>query len=136
VSEGNSKDSVRQFVQALGRGDRDSLRAIVGSDIRWWVPASVEARGLRRPLVGWDAIPWLGGLASSAFRPGTTRWTFHHLVEEGDLVAVHMNREAIGVNGHPYNNEYHWLFRFEDGLIVELWEILDTASAFANLDEA
>jgi ketosteroid isomerase-like protein len=135
VSEPGHKEAVRRFLDALGRNDRQALRPIVGDNVRWWVQPSVEARGLSRPLMGWEAVPWLGGGGSTAFRPGTTHWTIHHVLEEGDLVAVHMNRQAVGANGRPYDNEYHWLFRFEEDLIVEVWEILDTAYAFAILGE-
>jgi ketosteroid isomerase-like protein len=123
------KELARRFLDGLTRQDRDLSRTIVRDDVRWWVPPSVEARGFSRPMVGWGAIPWLGGEGfNSPFRQGTTNPTFHHVVAEGDLVAVHMNLKALTDNG-PYDNEYHWLFRFDGDLIAEVWEILDTAHA-------
>jgi ketosteroid isomerase-like protein len=46
-----------------------------------------------------------------------------------------MNRCAVAANGRPYDCEYHWLFRFADGLIAEVWEVLDTSRALEILDD-
>lgn len=129
------KQVVRTFLDALGEHDEDAMKPLVSSDVRWWPPPSVASRAnLDRPIVGWSAVPWLGGGATRAFRPGTTKLTYHHVLEDGDLVSVHMTRESVGSNGRPYENEYNWLLRFEDGLIAEVWEVLDTAHAFSILD--
>jgi ketosteroid isomerase-like protein len=57
------------------------------------------------------------------------------MIAEDDLVAAHMDRDAVGANGRPYNNEYHLLFRFQDGLIVEAWEVIDSARAVEILGD-
>jgi ketosteroid isomerase-like protein len=48
-------------------------------------------------------------------------------------VSALMHRLAIGANGQPYDNEYNFMFRFESGLIAEVWEVMDTALAFRLL---
>jgi ketosteroid isomerase-like protein len=120
-------------MEAVGERDEGKLRALIHEDVRWWIPQSAMRRGLRRPLVGRDEVIWLLRGGSKSFQPGTTTWNFHHMVAEDDLVAAHMEREAIGANGRPYDNEYHLLFRFQDGLIVEAWEVIDSARAFEIL---
>jgi ketosteroid isomerase-like protein len=132
--DGADKALVRRFLEAFGDADKETLQKLVREDVRWWVPPSVAALGLARPLDGWADIPWFGGPGSGSFRPGTTEWVFHHVVAEDGLVAVHMNRRAVGANGKPYDNEYHWLFRCQDGQIAEVWEVLDTAHAFSLLE--
>ena len=45
---------------------------------------------------------------------------------EGDAVAVEARSRGMHVSGREYSNEYHFLFRFRDGLIVRLKEYMDT----------
>lgn len=128
----NQKTQVLRFFQAFGIQDLRGLRSLVRDDVRWWVPISAERRGIHRPLSGWDSIPWFNG--SFAFEPQTTTWKVFHLVEEADYVAVHMSREATIKGDALFDNEYNWLFRLENDQIAEVWEILDTATAFSALD--
>jgi ketosteroid isomerase-like protein len=58
-------------------------------------------------------------------------------VAEGELVSAHYRRTAqlVGkgaVAGGGYDTEYNILFRLADGRIAEVWEIADTAAAFAS----
>jgi ketosteroid isomerase-like protein len=47
-------------------------------------------------------------------------------------VSAHYNRTALRANGKAYDAEYNLLFRFRDDLIVEVWEVVDTAQANAS----
>jgi ketosteroid isomerase-like protein len=48
-------------------------------------------------------------------------------------VSAHYNRRAVRANGNDvYDAEYNILFRFRDDLIVEVWEVVDTAQANAS----
>jgi hypothetical protein len=97
------------------------------------VPQSgVDLYGLARRMVGWDNVPWFGGEGWKGFRPGTSKVLVHHMVAEDDLVSAHYNREALRLNGSPYDTEYNILFRFEGGQIAEVWEVADTANARAS----
>jgi len=128
------KDVVRRFLDALVELDSAAMRPMVHDDVRWWVPRSGTAfPGLTRPLEGWAGVPWLGGDGYAGFEPGTSAVTIHHLVAEDDLVSVHYNRTATRSNGTAYDNEYNMLFRFRDGCIVEVWEVVDTAYSFATM---
>jgi acyl-CoA synthetase (AMP-forming)/AMP-acid ligase II/ketosteroid isomerase-like protein len=123
------KELVVQFLDAMAANDVKSLRALVTDNAKWWVPPT--AAGLvDRPLVGGDAVAQLaGGQVTRAFRPGTTTWRIRHVTAEADRVSILMDRCSTTAGGAPYENEYHWLFRFVDGRIAEVWEIMDTALA-------
>ena len=128
---------IERFLPALVEDDADAMRPLVHDDVVWWVPTSSAAKfGLDRPLVGWDSIDWLGGDGWKAFVPGSSVLTLHHLVAEGDLVSAHYRRTArlVGRGGADigsYDAEYNILFRLVDGRIAEVWEVADTAAAFA-----
>ena len=128
-----NRAAIERFLPALVADDPDAMRPLVRDDVQWWVPASSAAKfGLDRPLVGWDTIDWFGGNGWKAFVPGSSVLTVHHLVAEGDLVSAHYRRTATLISGGDYDAEYNILFRLVDGRIAEVWEVADTASAFAS----
>ena len=122
-----------EFLTALVNDDSATMRPLVAPEVKWWVPQSAAlAFGLDRPLDGWDRVPWFGGDGWKGFKPGTSRVTIHHLVAEDEFVSAHYNRTALRANGNIYDSEYNMLFRFRDDLIVEVWEVVDTAQALAS----
>jgi ketosteroid isomerase-like protein len=134
VSNQERKQAVTEFLIALVNDDRVAMRPLVADDVKWWVPQSaVSAFGLVRPLEGWEQVPWFGGVGWKGFKPGTSQVTIHHLVAEDEFVSAHYNRRAVRANGNDvYDAEYNILFRFRDDLIVEVWEVVDTAQANAS----
>jgi len=134
VSIQERKQAVTEFLIALVNDDSIAMRPLVADDVKWWVPQSaVLAFGLVRPLEGWEHVPWFGGAGWKGFKPGTSQVTIHHLVAEDEFVSAHYNRRAVRANGNDvYDAEYNILFRFRDDLIVEVWEVVDTAQANAS----
>ena len=125
------KDDAERLLDLMANEDSGRLTELIAEDVRWWGPPSAEAQGLPRPLVGRSHVVPLIADPTTFFQPGTRRWTVHHLVEEGDFIAVHANLQARSAGGAPYSNEYHFLVRFEGPVIAEVWEHVDTA-AFAQ----
>jgi ketosteroid isomerase-like protein len=133
VSIQKRKQAVIEFLTALVNDDSATMRPLVADDVKWWVPQSAAlAFGLVRPLDGWDQVPWFGGDGWKGFQPGTSKVTIHHLVAEDEFVSAHYNRSALRANGSLYDTEYNILLRFRDDLIVEVWEVVDTAQANAS----
>jgi ketosteroid isomerase-like protein len=48
------------------------------------------------------------------------------MTAEDDRVAVEAVSEGLHATGQTYSNEYHFLFRFRDGKVVEFKEYMDT----------
>jgi len=48
------------------------------------------------------------------------------MIAEGDRVVVQARGQATTKRGAPYNNEYCFIYRMENGLIYEVTEYLDT----------
>ncbi len=133
MSTDTNKEIVAGILHALVEDDAAAMRPVVHDDVIWWVPASASKRfGLGRPLQGWDDIDWFGGDGWKGFQAGSSVLTIHHLVAEGDLVSAHYHRSATRLDGADYDAEYNILFRLVDGLVVEVWEIADTAQAFGT----
>jgi ketosteroid isomerase-like protein len=117
------------FLDALAERDEAVLGSMMHSDIRWWVPESAAKRGIDRPMIGRAALAFLSE-GPGVFEAGTSEWHVEHCVGGGTFVALHARRTARTRTGAEYACEYHWLFEFADGLVREVWEILDTAQAF------
>jgi ketosteroid isomerase-like protein len=133
VSTQKRKQVVAEFLIALVNDDVATMRPLVADEVKWWVPQSAASTfGLARPLDGWDNVPWFGGDGWKGFKPGTSQVTIHHLVAEDEFVSAHYNRTALRANGKVYDAEYNILFRFRADLIVEVWEVVDTAQAGAS----
>src|SRR6516164_3844957 len=101
---------------------------MLSHSVRWWVPRSAAQLGFQRPIEGREEVLGLMSRATSRFyKPGTMQRTYHRYVAEGDFVAVWFTMTAETADGDEYANDYHLLYRCEDGLIAEVWEHLDTA---------
>jgi ketosteroid isomerase-like protein len=66
-----------------------------------------------------------GGAIYDAFPDGLT-FTITGMTSEGDRVAVEAYSDGRHISGQHYHNEYHFLFRFKDGQVLELKEYMDT----------
>jgi ketosteroid isomerase-like protein len=133
VSNQSRKQVVSEFLTALVNDDSAAMRPLVADEVKWWIPQSgAVAYGLARPLDGWEQVPWFGGDGWKGFKPNTSHLEIHHVVAEDDLVSAHYSRTALRANGNAYEAEYNILFRFSDDLIVEVWEVVDTAQANAS----
>jgi ketosteroid isomerase-like protein len=63
------------------------------------------------------------------FVTGGIDFTLHAMTAEGDRVAAEVSSHAELTTGAVYANQYHMLFVFRDGEIVEVKEYNDTLHA-------
>ena len=54
------------------------------------------------------------------------RASAQRIIADGDYVVVQARGEATTKDGSPYNNEYCFVYRMENGKIREVTEYLDT----------
>jgi hypothetical protein len=127
-----NKQVVRDELAAMEAGDTKTLRKLLTDDVRWWIPQSaVEHANLPRMIEGKEAVVDLIGGADAFFTE--MEWTIDLMVAEGDHVAVHAHMQGRTASGNDYLNQYHFLYRLQDGRVAEVWEYLDTAYAFARM---
>lgn len=58
--------------------------------------------------------------------PEGIRFTILQMTAEDNRVAVEATSTGKHVSGQQYENEYHFLFTFKDGKLLELKEYMDT----------
>src|SRR6202140_5910539 len=117
-----NKALVKGYFTAIEEGDLTALDEIVAADYR------DHARG-RRP--GREALKAAAQTLRAAFPDMTS--TVTHMLAEGDLIAVrnrvtgtqHGPLGELPATGNHVDFTAHQLFRVEDELIAEHWEIFD-----------
>jgi ketosteroid isomerase-like protein len=136
-------DMFRRYFAAMGASDGETMAEFMTPAVRWWFPPSASQRATaehsvtrllghvpERPEVGRDAVLAVVGHVDHFYQ--SLEYTLNHIVEDDDMVAVHATAHGVTAIGRDYENEYHILFRLEDGRIAEVWEFLDTAFVYAR----
>lgn len=116
-----NKAIVNRFFEALNAGDVDTLVDTYADD------GSCRTMGetLISGTMNKEEIAASSTQIFDVFPSGLT-FKVLDMVAEGDKVAVEAVSEGEHVSGQTYNNEYHFLFRFRDGKLLELKEYMDT----------
>jgi uncharacterized protein len=118
-----NKEVIQRTFAALAAGDSRPLLELLSEDVTWKVmgrtPWSRTYRG--KESVIHDLLRELGGRLSGRYRATADR-----IIAEGAYVVVQATGNAVTRTGAPYNNEYCFIYRFENGSIAEVTEYLDT----------
>lgn len=116
---------IERVFPAMFANDADALAELLHPDVEWHVPPFVGERF--GSLAGREAV--LGFLCSAGdefYQPGSSSLAVDVQAVEGDRAVVLGRIRAITAKGAPYENRYAFGFRFEDGRIREVWELLDS----------
>ena len=127
------KGVVRTFLESVPGRDLEAIGACLTADClqHYQRPsACADAGAVGTPdIQGREAI--LAEIRDNLYklyREGTIEVELQRMVAEDDLVAAQFIVRAITAKkGEPYENWYHFLYRFEGGRIAEYWEYVDTA---------
>jgi ketosteroid isomerase-like protein len=108
------------------RDDRETLRELLAAEVEWHAPPfAAESFG---ELKGIDrVVDFLCGGADAFYQPGSFSMEVELQAVEEDRAIVISELRARTAHGKPYANRYAFGFRFRDGRISEVWELLDSA---------
>lgn len=110
-------------MDALAHGSGRPLIDAMAEDMTWrWMGVSRWSKTFEGKASVADTL--FGGAPA---RPDpSSSIEVHHIHADGDFVVVeHSGRNALP-DGRQYDNNYCWVFHFEDGLIKEVREYMDT----------
>lgn len=122
-----SLNPARQLLQdifaSLAHGDAGPFLDSLADDFCWTAKGHNAWSGTYR---GKQAVR--EKLLSPLFANFADRYTnvAHRFIAEGDWVAVECRGQVTTHAGNPYNNEYCWICRVEDGVLKEVIEYMDT----------
>lgn len=128
----NNKRVAALFLELLFANRTDEALAILSKDVTWRVmgdPSKLRVAGVKDRAKTERLLRGTAGVV-----PGGMRMEIHGLTAEEDRVAAEAEAWATWSNGKPYHNQYHFLFRFHDGLICEVREYMDTLQVFRTLE--
>ena len=113
----DNKQKAEAFVRSLVSGQIDE--AHISPEMTCWAGAG-EPFGLARLKVG-------VGILRTLFDDAGLTMTIESSIAEGDRVAVLAQSQGTLKDGPVYSNDYHYAFRFQGGVIVEMREYMNSA---------
>jgi ketosteroid isomerase-like protein len=119
----NHKRRVQAVMGAMSQGRVDPLLGLMADDVTWrWMGVNQWSRTFKGKQLVVDKL--FGG-ATETLGP-SSRIEVHHVHADGDCVLVeHSGRNELP-DGRRYDNNYCWVLQFQDGLIQEVREYMDT----------
>jgi ketosteroid isomerase-like protein len=127
------QDVLERFFPAMFGDDADTLSELLHPQVEWHVPPFVADRF--GALEGRDTV--VGFLCSAGgdfYQPGTSSLEIEVQAVEDDRAIVLGKIRAVLAKGGPYENRYAFAFRFADGRIREVFELLDSLHFRQQLD--
>lgn len=120
----DNKQRTRAFIEAIARGDADTIAETYADDGRVVTMGNTLISGIRNK----SEIRQFAGGVLDAF-PNGLSYTILNMTAEQDRVAVEATGEGMHSSGQLYRNHYHFLFTWRDGELLELKEFMDTEAA-------
>ena len=121
--EAENKHLLEKIFEELSRGDSRPFIEALADDVVWTAmgrtPWSGSYHGKANVLT--NLLGELGARLASRYKA-----TAQRIIAEGPYVVVQARGEAVTKAGAPYNNEYCFIYRVENGAIKEVTEYLDT----------
>ena len=126
-----NKKVIRDYFDALGKGDFPTALGYFAEDITWWVLPSSPLAGT---YVGKNAVLDLFGKGTGLYDASVPLAPeVVGLVAEGDKVACELIISGRTAKGQDYKNHYHFLFEVKGGQIAGAKEYVDTLYAQRTL---
>jgi ketosteroid isomerase-like protein len=129
----DNKQLMQHIFEELAKGNSKPLVESMHDDFRWTVSGKTK---WSRTYEGKRAVltELFGTLRSRLGDKIVT--TARRFIAEDDLVVVEARGSNTTREGRPYNNEYCFIFRIEDGKLREVTEYMDTELITAVLDDS
>lgn len=117
------KERMRDIMSSMSQGRVGPLFDAMAEDVTWrWMGVSQWSRTFEGKQLVVDTL--FGG-ARETLSPSSSV-AVHCIHGDGDFVVIeHSGRNELA-DGRRYDNNYCWVFRFQDGLIQEVREYMDT----------
>ena len=122
-----NKAVVRNFYRVFSTGNVPDILATMRDDATYWVSGSVpEFSGVKTKAQLAEVLSGVGKIyvgGALPLSPGT-------IIAEGDWVFAEASGRAQLQNGRAYAPHSAWVFRVQDGLIVEIREFIDSKQSY------
>ena len=120
-----SKETLDRFFPAMFSDDRETLTGLLTEGVVWHAPPFARER-FGDPVGRQAVVDFLCGAGDEFYRAGSFSIERELQAIEDDRAIVIAILRATMARGQPYENRYAFGFRFRDGRIDEVWELLDS----------
>ena len=122
MSTEKNVQAVKDFFAAMGRGDKEGLRALVAEDIEWIIP------GKDWPLAGTrHGHAGLADLLETASKTMQTSTEPREFIAQGDRVLVVGYAEGkVKATNKPFKDDWIFAITVRDGRLTSIREYVDT----------
>jgi ketosteroid isomerase-like protein len=117
-----------RWIEAMVRGDIDTMTGMLADDCRVFVAGSTTSGGWQTRDQFVARMTRVGGGTGSLFS-GPMVVDVGAVTAEDDRVCIEMELRVAVAAGGTYNNQFHWHIRVRDGMIAEAKEYQDTLHA-------
>ncbi len=122
--EEDNKKLAREMIDALSAANEEWVAAHYAEDVKLWVTGSLPFSGTNDRAGALASMPMVLDLF-----PEGLAFQVHSMVAEGESVAIEATSSGKTFRGDQYTQEYHFLMRARDGMIIEWKEYMDTEHA-------
>jgi ketosteroid isomerase-like protein len=117
------KQRTRDIMAQMSQGQARPFFDAMAADVTWrWMGVSQWSRTFKGKQTVVDTL--FGG-SMDTLAP-SSRVIVHGIYGDGDVVVVEHSGQNELPDGRRYDNNYCWVFRFQDGVIREVREYMDT----------
>jgi ketosteroid isomerase-like protein len=125
----NNTHAVDAFFKAITANDSATMLALMAPEVEWVVPKTAAPPYGGRHRGARKIVDMMLLSVKATFLPGTVIHRVLMQMSDEQRVIAETNMTAKQASGREYNNFYVFIFEFEDGLITEIREHVDTAYA-------
>ena len=112
-----TRDYVKTAFLLLERGLIDCfINDYISVDVKWTITGSSVLAGTYINRL--DFIQRAISRLKKSLN-GTIKWQVQSIFIDGNAAIVEMRSDAVAAKGHVYNNQYAWLMKFKQGMIIE-----------------
>ncbi len=129
----NNHERFERFFPAMFANDRETLHELFTDDIAWHLPPYARQQ-FEEPKGREQVLAFLCEGSANFFEPGSFQLQPEVQAVEEDQAVMAGWMRARTAKGADYQNRYAFAFRFRDGRICAVWELLDTAHFAAQME--
>ncbi len=118
--------TLNRFFQSIASGNKAQLQDCFAPNAKWHFPQSFHGKPHDEPSTAQGIAELLTGATTDFYDPTTIKSTPGFTIVDDYHAAYQFRMACTAANGKSYDNLYVFSFRFEDGLIAEGWEHLDS----------
>jgi ketosteroid isomerase-like protein len=120
VAETENVELLKEYHRALQNSDGETMAGMLHPELHYWISPGSGFSGDHDKT---SLLALLPPIFDAQAGPSTL--TYREVTAQDDRVSLVADSTMPLKAGGTYDQTYHWLFKFRDGMIVEILEYID-----------